>query len=126
MSTMILLQEHEGKKAGEQVSVPFGRGRDMLKAGIAAYPASATPPNSKSPSSTAKLEAPDAKAIQAVKDEAISALKAIKAEHEAEVAGFIADTKSAMDLADKATAENAELKKRIAELEKSLAEKAKK
>jgi len=38
MSTVILKQDHAGKKKGESVSMPFVRAREAVKAGIAEYP----------------------------------------------------------------------------------------
>lgn len=125
MSTMILQKDYEGRKAGEKISVPFGKGRDMLKAGIAAY----APPTAPNPSKVSTAARPE---IDVLREKAEAEFKALKEKHRADVEGLKADiriandeAKAALDLADKATAENAELKKQIADLQKSLAEKPK-
>lgn len=68
-------------------------------------------------------EAAVRKAVQKVQDEAIAALKKQDAEHKAEIAKLEADAKSAFEMADKATAENADLRKQIADLQKHKAAK---
>lgn len=40
MSSVLLKQDHDGKKAGTVVSVPFGVGQSMVAGGIGEYPAS--------------------------------------------------------------------------------------
>jgi len=118
MSTVILDRDHEGKKAGETISVPFGKGKEMLAAGIAHRPAG-TP----SPQSSGKEIRAANDQIEKVKADAVAALKRQDAEHKAEIAKLKADAKEAFDMADKATAENSELKKQIADLQKQLAAK---
>lgn len=122
MSTMILAKDYEGKKKGETVSVPFGKGRDMLKAGVAAYAPPTGPNPSKVPSAKPPAE------IMAAEVEA--RFQALQAAHKTEVERLKSDAacandevKSAMDLAKKATDENADLKKQIEELKKPKAAK---
>jgi hypothetical protein len=46
MSSIILTQDHEGKKKGDTISVPFIQGKDLVAQGIGTYPAQlqAVPP----------------------------------------------------------------------------------
>lgn len=130
MSTVILQKDYEGKKAGEKISVPFGKGRDMLRDGVAIYAPSAPITPKVSPAK------PEGESIEAVKQEAIAAMKKNKAEAIAAMKQTIAEceakiakageevkaandeAKQAFEMADKATAENAELKKQIEDMKK--------
>lgn len=115
MSTMVLQRDYEGKKKGDTVSVPFGKGRDMLKAGIAAY-APPSAPNKAIVAPVAKSE------TEMLREQFDKHLAELTAKHKAELEQAKADAriandeaKAAMELADKATAENAELKKQLAD-----------
>lgn len=61
------------------------------------------------------------RAVQTVKDEALTQLKAMDAEHKSTVAKLVADAQEAFAMADKATAENVELRRQIEELKKAKA-----
>lgn len=60
------------------------------------------------------------KAVGTVKDEALAQMKKMDADHKAEVAKLVAEAQEAFAMADKATAENVELKKQIEELKKTV------
>lgn len=118
MSTVILQKDYEGKKAGETISVPFGKGRDMLKAGVAVYAPPSVP--------AAPKIAPVGKTeIELLAEKHSAELKSIRSAYQAEIDKLRADArisndeaKTAMELADKATAENADLKKQIEDAKK--------
>lgn len=118
MSTVILQKDYEGKKAGEKISVPFGKGRDMLKAGVAVYapPSAPTPP---------KVVVASKTEVELLTEKHAAEMKAARNAYLAEAEKLKADAriandeaKAAMELADKATSENADLKKQIEDMKK--------
>lgn len=93
MSTVRLKLPHKGLgEKGDVVSVPFGKGRELVKAGIAEYPAGTASPGAGQPAASPELAA----ALKKI-GELANEVGALKAEN------------------SKLRAENAELKELLAD-----------
>lgn len=119
MATVIFKEDHPPlAKKGETKSVPFILARELEALGKAQRPPQSSPkarPIDQQAAIDSAAEIRELRAQVATLRETVAKNQQI--ENEA-ISKAEADAKSAMDLADRATAENEQLKKQLAELQK--------